>query len=69
MTENVESLYGVDDEAKAIWVFLEQMGGSLEGVGLELLAQGRRMADDAGWQVVALLLGLKIIFISFKILK
>ena len=57
MTENVKSLYGIEDEAKAIWVFLEQMGGTPEGVGLELLAHGRRMADEVGWKVVALVLG------------
>jgi electron transfer flavoprotein alpha subunit len=57
MTENVKSLYGIEDESKAIWVFLEQMGGTPEGVGLELLAHGRRMADEVGWQVVALILG------------
>ncbi len=57
MTENVESLYGIDEESKAIWVFLGQIGGNLEPVSLELLTHGRQLADQAGWTLVGLLLG------------
>ncbi len=53
----VESLYGTDSEQKAIWVLLEQTQGTLEGVSLELLSHGRALADEVGWQLVALLLG------------
>lgn len=51
------SLYGTAEARKTIWVFLEQEGGSLESVSLELLAKGRQMADDAGWPLTGLLLG------------
>ncbi len=57
MTEKVESLYGIDEESKAIWVFLGQIGGNLEPVGLELLTHGRQLADQAGWTLVGLILG------------
>jgi electron transfer flavoprotein alpha subunit len=53
----VASLYGVDEEQNAIWVFLEQEGGALESVCLELLSKGRQLADQAGWQLTGLLLG------------
>ncbi len=56
----VASLYGVDEAQGAVWVFLEQEGGVLEGVSLELLSQGRKLADLAGWQLTGLLPGHEI---------
>lgn len=56
----VASLYGVREESKAIWVFLEQDGGTLENVALELLHKGREMADQMGWQLAGLLLGSEV---------
>ncbi len=53
----VASLYGTAEAQNTIWVFLEQEGGRLEGVSLELLARGRQLANDAGWSLVGLLLG------------
>lgn len=53
----VASLYGVDDERKTIWVFLEQRDGELERVSLEILFKGRQLADEAGWSLIGLLLG------------
>ncbi|MBW8010577.1 MAG: electron transfer flavoprotein subunit alpha/FixB family protein [Chloroflexi bacterium] len=53
----VASLYGVKQAKKAIWIFLEQEGGKLEGVSLELLDKGRQMADNANWSLVGLLIG------------
>ena len=32
------------EEAQGLWVFLEQEGGRLEGVALELLGKGRELA-------------------------
>jgi electron transfer flavoprotein alpha subunit len=57
----VESLYSVAEEQKAIWVFLEQEGGNLEGVSLELLAKGRELADQVGWRLAGLLLGDEVV--------
>ncbi len=53
----VKSLYSIDEETKAIWVFLDQANGVFEGVSLELLSKGRELADQLGWQLVGLLLG------------
>lgn len=40
-----------------IWVFIEQRGGILHDVGLELLGKARELADASGGSVTALLLG------------
>ena len=51
------SFYGVEDQVQAIWVYLEHRDGSLENVSLEMLSEGRVLADQMGWPLVALLLG------------
>jgi electron transfer flavoprotein alpha subunit len=51
------SLYQAGEENKSIWVYLEQDGGALEAVSLELLARGRQMADEMGWELCALVMG------------
>ncbi len=56
----VSSLYGIDQESKSIWVYLEVEAGGLAGVSLELIAKGRQMCDQLGWQLVGLLLGHKV---------
>jgi electron transfer flavoprotein alpha subunit len=33
---------------KGVWVFAEQRGGEVAGVGFELLGAGRRLADSLG---------------------
>ncbi|MBM3145606.1 MAG: electron transfer flavoprotein subunit alpha/FixB family protein [Chloroflexi bacterium] len=53
----VESLYNVENENPAIWVFLEHHDGVLEGVSLELLSRGRQLADVIGWELTGLLIG------------
>lgn len=45
------------EEARGIWVFLEQERGHLEGVSLELLGRGRELANQAETQLTGLLLG------------
>ncbi len=51
-----QSLYG-PDQAQGIWVYLEQQGGQLEGVSLELLAKGRELADETSAELTGVLLG------------
>ena len=51
------SLYSPAKESKEIWVFLEQEGGELQRVSLELLQKGRELADAMGWRLTGLLLG------------
>ena len=53
----VDSLYSVDQETAAIWVYLEMGEDALAQVSLELLAKGRELADSAGMELVGLLLG------------
>lgn len=53
----VASLYSAAEESKEVWVYLETQDDSLEPVSLELLSKGRQMADQAGWQLIGLLLG------------
>lgn len=53
----VASLYSPVEESKALWVYIEQRDGALEGVSLELLSKGRQLADEGGWRLVGLLLG------------
>jgi electron transfer flavoprotein alpha subunit len=51
------SLYGIEQERKSIWVYLEVEAGGLAGVSLELITQGRQMCNQLGWQLAGLLLG------------
>jgi len=56
----VASLYGVNQEAKSIWVYMEVDGDGLAGVTLELIAKGRQICDQLGWGLTGLLLGHRI---------
>jgi len=40
-----------------VWVFAEQNGGHIESVTYELLGEGRKLADDLGMSLCAVLLG------------
>lgn len=42
---------------KGVWVFAEQRGGKLQGVSLELLGEGRRLADTLSVELSAVLIG------------
>ena len=42
---------------KGVWTFAEQRGGKLTNVALELLGEGRKLADALGEPLVAVLLG------------
>ncbi|MFQ5879961.1 MAG: electron transfer flavoprotein subunit alpha/FixB family protein [Dehalococcoidia bacterium] len=45
------------EEAKGIWVYLEQVDSRLEGVSLELLGKARELADSSRVELTAVLLG------------
>ncbi|MGM9974740.1 MAG: electron transfer flavoprotein subunit alpha/FixB family protein [Clostridiaceae bacterium] len=45
---------------KGVWVFAEQREGKLQKVSLELLGEGKKIADKLGVKLTALLLGDKI---------
>lgn len=40
-----------------VWVFAEQFGGHIESITYELLGEGRKLADDLGEQLCAVLIG------------
>ncbi|MDR1726770.1 MAG: FAD-binding protein [Acidobacteriota bacterium] len=42
---------------KGVWVFVEQRQGKVQEVAYELLATGRRLADDRGSELAAVILG------------
>lgn len=48
--------YG-SEVARGLWVYLEQEGGRLESVALELLGKGRELAEARGVPLTGLLLG------------
>ncbi len=45
------------EEARGIWVYLEQQAGKLEGVSLELLGRARELADEAKIPLTGALVG------------
>ena len=45
---------------KDVYVFAEQRDGNLQKVGIELIGEARKLADDLGQNVVAVLLGNQI---------
>jgi electron transfer flavoprotein alpha subunit len=45
------------NDYKDVWIFAEQRDGKLHSVSLELLGAGRKLADDLGQKLVAVLLG------------
>ena len=52
------SLPGVrTDDYQSVWVFAEPREGGLRGVTFELLGEGRRLADELGQELCAVLLG------------
>ncbi|MEW6082113.1 MAG: electron transfer flavoprotein subunit alpha [Bacillota bacterium] len=48
---------GPSEEHQGVWVFGEQRGGRVAGVAFELLGVGRRLADELGHPLCAVLLG------------
>ena len=44
---------------KDVYVFAEQRDGNLQKVGIELIGEARKLADDLGQNVVAVLLGIR----------
>ncbi|MCK4436745.1 electron transfer flavoprotein subunit alpha [bacterium] len=45
------------EDYQGVWVFAEQRDGKLQPVGLELLGEGRKLADDLGEELDAVLFG------------
>ncbi|WP_130806001.1 electron transfer flavoprotein subunit alpha [Senegalia massiliensis] len=54
--EEVQSKINIDDY-KGVWVFAEQRSGEVLNVSIELLGEGRKIADKRGVELSAVLLG------------
>ncbi|WP_160675191.1 electron transfer flavoprotein subunit alpha/FixB family protein [Clostridium sp. C8-1-8] len=52
---------------KGVWVFAEQRNGELQKVSLELLGEGRKIADKLGVKLTALLIGNNVKGLSDKL--
>lgn len=61
----------VDDISsyKGVWVFAEQREGRLLNVAVELLGEGRKIADKLGVELTAVLLGNKVDDIAERLVK
>ena len=46
--------------AKGIWIIAEQRGGTLRKISFELVSEGRRLADQSGQPLAAVVLGHQI---------
>jgi electron transfer flavoprotein alpha subunit len=53
--------------AKGIWIIIEQSKGEIRKVSLELLSQGRLLADQTGEPLVAVILGKDIAALADKV--
>ncbi|OEF99276.1 electron transfer flavoprotein subunit alpha [Vulcanibacillus modesticaldus] len=49
-----------DSEYQGVWIFIEQRNGKITPVSLELLGEGRKLADKLGVELSGVLLGYKV---------
>ncbi|WP_404358546.1 electron transfer flavoprotein subunit alpha/FixB family protein [Cytobacillus firmus] len=56
------------DEYRGVWVFIEQNDGKIEGVSLELLGAGRKLADKLDVTLSGVLLGYEIKSLSREVI-
>lgn len=56
------------DEYRGVWVFIEQNDGKIEGVSLELLGAGRKLADKLDVPLSGVLLGYEIKSLSQEVI-
>jgi electron transfer flavoprotein alpha subunit len=62
-------LIGNKDEFKNVWVYAEQREGELQKIALELVGEGKRLADKLGVEVCAVLVGKNIEGLSAKLFE
>ena len=56
--EEIERTVAMDKtQYKGVWVFIEEAEGKVKGVGLELLGEGRKLADELGEELAGVLIG------------
>lgn len=57
------------DEYRGVWTFAEQRDGNLLNVAIELLGEGRKIADELNTELTAVLLGKNVDDIAEKLIK
>jgi electron transfer flavoprotein alpha subunit len=57
------------EEYRGVWVFIEQNDGKIEGVSLELLGAGRKLADKLEVPLSGVLLGYKVKPLSQEVIS
>lgn len=45
---------------RGVWVYIEQSGGQAKSVGYEILGQGRKLADELGEELAAVIVGYNV---------
>jgi len=65
----VVSLYGIENENKTIMVYIEEERGEIASVSLEILGKGRELADQIGWTLSTILVGMDIDQYSDTLIK
>ncbi len=65
-----EEKKGVDISAyEGVWVYAEQREGNLLNIAIELLGEGRKIADELGVELTAVLLGDKVDSLADRLIK
>lgn len=54
---------------KGVWIFIEQRDGQIEGVSLELLGEGKKLAEKLGVPLSGVLLGYEIKALAQKVIS
>lgn len=57
------------DEYRGVWVFAEQREGNLLNVSIELVGEGRKIADELNTELTAILLGKDVDDLAEKLIK
>lgn len=57
------------DEYRGVWVFAEQRNGKLLSVAIELVGEGRKIANELGTELTAILLGNKVDDLADQLVK
>lgn len=68
MEEREKNIINID-EYKGVWVFAEQREGKLLNVSIELIGEGRKIADELDTELTAILLGKDVDDLSKQLIK
>ena len=68
MEEREKDIINID-EYKGVWVFAEQREGKLLNVSIELIGEGRKIADELDTELTAILLGKDVEDLAKQLIK